>query len=60
MAIYSAYRLYDLAQRSLRLFGACAETVELYQLAAIALAAAGQSYLAQLSTERAACVQSLI
>jgi hypothetical protein len=52
--------MYYLAERSLRSWGACTEVVDLYRVAATALAAAGQSYLATVATERAGAVESLL
>jgi hypothetical protein len=55
-----ACSMYYLAERSLRSWGACTEVVDLYRVAATALAAAGQSYLATVATERAGAVESLL
>lgn len=58
--IYSALSLYDLANRALRSFGACEETVDLYNEASSALAAVGQSHLSSVAAQRAFDVRSLL
>lgn len=60
MSAGNAYRMFDLAERALRSFGACNETRDLYTAAQEALAEAGQTYLADVARERAGAVDSLL
>jgi hypothetical protein len=59
MSAAYAVQMFALAERALRSFGACDDVVEAYELAAVALHAAGQTYLASVAWARAATVSEL-